>query len=250
MWPEETQLAARVTSLLKRRIGTSEIAIEDMHSRQILSLGGQSPQYEASVVKVNILTALLAEKHDSTAPLSLSQQKLAQEMIEVSDNDAATALWNAVGGTGGIAAFNRKIGLTKTTPSKCVQCPGFPWPGWGLTTTTPDDEIKLLKEVFFANETLSAADQGYERQLMQSITPSEKWGVTNGVASGATVALKNGWLPLNSSDTDWQINSVGWVRGDGRDYVIALFSTGNPSEQYGISTLNAISSMAWQYARN
>jgi hypothetical protein len=60
-----------------------------------------------------------------------------------------------------------------------------------------------------------------------------------------TVALKNGWLPLNDDSTDWQINSEGWVSGDGRDYLISVLSTGNPTEQYGIDTISEVSSLIW-----
>ena len=60
-----------------------------------------------------------------------------------------------------------------------------------------------------------------------------------------TVALKNGWLPLDAANTDWQINSIGWVSGGGRDYLLAMLSTGNPDEQYGIDTLNSVGSMVW-----
>jgi len=60
-----------------------------------------------------------------------------------------------------------------------------------------------------------------------------------------TVALKNGWLPLNDANTDWQVNSVGWVHGGGRNYLIAVLSTGNPTENYGIDTINGLSSRVW-----
>ena len=63
------------------------------------------------------------------------------------------------------------------------------------------------------------------------------------------MALKNGWLPLNDADTDWQINSVGWVSGDGRDYLIAMLSTGSPTEQYGIDTVSGLSSRVWAALR-
>jgi hypothetical protein len=59
------------------------------------------------------------------------------------------------------------------------------------------------------------------------------------------VALKNGWLPLDARNSNWQVNSVGWVSGDGRNYLMAVLSTGNPSEQYGIDTLNHLGAMAW-----
>ena len=81
---------------------------------------------------------------------------------------------------------------------------------------------------------------------MEHITPSEAWGISAGVPAGAKLALKNGWLPLNISDTDWQVNSIGWVDGTGRNYLIAVLSTGNPSEQYGIDSIEHLSAAVWQ----
>jgi hypothetical protein len=50
-------------------------------------------------------------------------------MIEDSDNPDATALWYAAGGAEGIRTYNAAAGLIGTSPSACVDCPGFPWPG-------------------------------------------------------------------------------------------------------------------------
>jgi hypothetical protein len=77
------------------------------------------------------------------------------------------------------------------------------------------------------------------------VTSSGNWGGSSGVLSGVTVALKNGWLPLDTTDTDWQVNSVGWVSGDGRNYLLAILTTGDPSEQYGIDTIETLSSIVW-----
>ena len=63
------------------------------------------------------------------------------------------------------------------------------------------------------------------------------------------MALKNGWLPLDAHNSNWQVNSVGWVSGQGRDYLIVVLSTGNPTEQYGIDTINALSSLVWAALR-
>jgi hypothetical protein len=79
---------------------------------------------------------------------------------------------------------------------------------------------------------------------MENITSSESWGINGGVPSGVTVALKNGWLPL-TGETNWQVNSVGWIDGDGRDYILAVLTMGNPTEQYGIETINNISTLLW-----
>jgi len=244
---EQSQLKQTIDAILESRVGAIEVAVENLNSGVTSTFGPQNPQDEASVVKVNILAALLAKSPTSNPPLTAPMRELAQEMIVASDNNAATSLWTAAGGSDGIAAVNRRIGLTSTTPSPCVQCSGFPWPGWGLTTTTPLDQLKLLREIFFDGAFMNSVDRAYQLQLMESVLPSERWGVSSGVPSTAAVALKNGWLPLNDADTDWQINSVGWVRGNGRDYLIALFSTGNPSEVYGIQTLDAVSAQIWEH---
>jgi hypothetical protein len=82
---------------------------------------------------------------------------------------------------------------------------------------------------------------------MENVAPSQRWGVSGGVPSEARVALKDGWLPLNEDNTNWQINSIGWVSGSGRDYLMAVLTTGNPSEQYGIDTINRLSTLVWQH---
>jgi beta-lactamase class A len=236
-------LAAAARSYLATRSGTVRVAVYDLATGQEWSLGGGAAQDEASVVKVDVLETLLAQRPGG---LTAYDQALARRMIEDSDNDAATTLWNLVGGSGGIGSYDARAGLTQTSPSTCVQCPRFPWPGWGLTTTTPEDQVTLLRGLVQPGGPLTATARQYALSLMESVTPGQRWGVSGGVPAGVTVALKNGWLPLDAANSDWQINSVGWVSGGGRDYVLAMLSTGNPSEQYGIDTLNALGAMVWQ----
>ena len=80
---------------------------------------------------------------------------------------------------------------------------------------------------------------------MKNVEPDQRWGVSAGVPPGVQVALKNAWVPLTPPNTDWQINSEGWISGDGRDYLIAVLTTGNPDEQYGIDTINTLSALLW-----
>jgi beta-lactamase class A len=224
-------------------------AVYDVSTGQSWRLGDGPPQAEASVVKLDILEALL-EKQAGTL-LSAGDQSLSQSMIEDSDNDAATSLWDEAGGAAGIGSYNDIAGLSGTTPSACVTCAGFAWPGWGLTTTVPQDQVSLLRQLIAPGPRplLSDAQRSYALSLMENVAPDQRWGVSGGVPAGVTVALKNGWLPLNDANTDWQVNSVGWVSGDGRDYLIAVFTTGNPTEQYGIDTINALSSRIWTAMR-
>jgi beta-lactamase class A len=239
-------LGAAAAAYVSTRAGIVLAAVYDVQTGQTWSLGQGQPQDEASIVKLDVLETLLAEQGDSTpAGLPATDQSLAQQMIEDSDNDAATSLWYAAGGAASIRSFNQAAGLAHTSPSSCVDCPGFPWPGWGLTTTTPADQIALLRALIEPSTLLTARDRSYALSLMENVTPSQRWGVSGGVPAQATVALKNGWLPLNAADTDWQINSVGWVSGQGRDYLMAVLTTGNPTEQYGIDTIDQLAAMVW-----
>ena len=242
-------LGGAAASYVASRSGTVVAAVYDVSSRQTWTLGTQRPQAEASVVKLDILETLFAQEGGGPTGLPPADQSLAQEMMEDSDNDAATSLWNAVGGPGRIQSFNAAAGLTDTAPSSCVACPGFAWPGWGLTTTTPADQIVLLRELIKPSTLLTDAQRQDALQLMENVAPSQRWGVTGGVPQQATVALKNGWLPLNSAGTDWQINSIGWISGSGRDYLMAVLTTGNPDEQYGIDTISQLSATVWRGMR-
>ncbi|HYB46844.1 MAG TPA: hypothetical protein VED20_05710 [Streptosporangiaceae bacterium] len=62
---------------------------------------------------------------------------------------------------------------------------------------------------------------------------------------GRRPAGLHGWLPPDSADDDWQVNSAGWISGDGRDYLPAVLTTGNPTEQYGIDTIDQLAAMIW-----
>jgi hypothetical protein len=238
-------LGARAQAFLAGRRGRVEADVYDLSTGQQWTLGQQAPQVEASVVKLEILEAVLHQRTAQRVVLSLTEQDLTPPMIEQSDDEAATTLWGDVGGAKGMRAFDHTVGLVHTSPSNCLQCPGSSWPGWGLTTTTPRDQVTLLRQLVQPGGQLDRNDQKYALHLLENVTPSQRWGVSGGVPAGVMVALKNGWLPLNAGNLDWQVNSVGWVSGDGRNYLMAVLSTGNPSEQYGIDTLNHLGALAW-----
>ena len=210
-------------------------------STYLLTTNASAQQVEASIVKVDILATLLAA-HPGGLPASI--QSLAQPMIEESDNDAATALWNQADAPAGIETFNNEIGLESTKLSDCVVCAGFPWPGWGLSATIASDQVSLLKSLVLPNPAITDPNRQYALGLMEHVVPSEDWGLTAGVPPGVTVALKNGWLPLQGS-SDWQINSIGWISGQGRDYIAAVLVAGNPTIQYGIDTISQVSEALW-----
>ncbi len=242
--PAQDPLGTAAASYVASRSGTVVAAVSDVRTGRTWTLGPPRPQAEASIVKLDILETLYARQGGPAGPPA-GDQALAQQMMEDSDNSAATSLWNDVGGPATIQSFNAAAGLTHTAPSSCVTCPGFAWPGWGLSTTTPADQIALLRQLVKPSTLLTDKQRRSALQFMENVDPSQRWGITGGVPSRATVAVKDGWLPLDSASTDWQINSIGWVSGSGRDYLMAVLTTGNPTEQYGIDTINGLSAIVW-----
>ena len=243
--PGHEPLGMAAAAYVASRTGTVMAAVSELRTGQTWSLGPQHPQAEASIVKLDILETLYAQQDSGTQGLPAADQPLAQQMMEDSDNSAATSLWNAVGGPAKIQSFNTAAGLTHTSPSSCVICAGFAWPGWGLSTTTPADQLALLRQLVKPSTLLTDEQRHAALQFMENVAPSQRWGVTGGVPPQATVAVKDGWLPLDSASTDWQINSIGWVSGSGRDYLMAVLTTGNPTEQYSIDTINELSAIVW-----
>jgi hypothetical protein len=233
--------SAAVTGYLAGRAGTVAAALYDVTTGQTWTLGPGSPQATGSLVKVDILQALLAR---SPSGLTAADRARARSMIENNNNTPATTLWNQVGRAVGLRSYNASVGLQQTTPSSCLVCAGFGWPGWGLTTTTPADQLLLLRALI-NGPLLSPAGRGYALSLMENVEPDQRWGVSAGVPPGVRVALKSGWVPLTPAETDWQVNSEGWISGDGRDYLVAILTTGNPDEQYGIDTINTVSALLW-----
>ena len=238
-------LGAAAAIYIASRSGTVVAAVSDLGSGRTWSLGAQHPQAEASIVKLDILETLYAQQGSGAAVAPAADQALARQMMENSDNSAATSLWSAARGPAGIQSFNAAAGLTHTVPSSCVTCPGFAWPGWGLSTTTPADQLTLLRQLVAPSRLLTSRQRRAALQFMENVTPSQRWGVTGGVPPQETVAVKDGWLPLDAANTDWQVNSIGWVSGSGRDYLMAVLTTGNPTEQYGIDTINGLSAIVW-----
>jgi beta-lactamase class A len=182
----------------------------------------------------------LARAQATGRPLSGAQAALMTTMIENSDNQSATTLLADVGGHKAIGRFDRSAGLTNTTPSTLALIPGTSLPGWGLTTTTALDQVRLVARFAYRNAVLSDASRGYGLHLMENVEADQNWGVSGGVPAGSTVALKNGWLPLAPTNY-WQVNSIGWISGHGRDYVLAVLTANNPTEAYGIATIEAVS---------
>ena len=193
-------------------------------------------QVTASMVKLDILAALLYSAKKSNRMLTSSESRLAKVMIQQSDNAAASALWPKIGYSSGLNTFNAKLGFTQT---RAV-------PSWGMEATTPADQLKLLKQILLPDSILSPSSQNYIQSLMQSVVNWQRFGIPTGVPTTATVGVKNGWYPV--STTGWQVNSAGYVKTDDHFYLAVIMTAGNRNQKYGTNAVNKISQLLWKFA--
>jgi beta-lactamase class A len=182
----------------------------------------------ASIVKAIILAALLRRHQEAGTHLSSFEEREATLMITQSDNDAATDLWDEVG-MSGLQHFLDLAGMKETRLGQN----GY----WGLTQVTAHDEMLLLELLTRPNSVLTAASRRYQLGLMARVIPGQRWGTPAGAPRAVTVHVKNGWLPESGG---WHINSIGAFTGQNRNYLIAVLTDDNKSEQYGIDTIQAV----------
>jgi hypothetical protein len=235
--------SASLRRYLAGRTGQVTAALYDARAKRTWVLHPGVKEYTASIVKVQIMGTALAEAQIG-GHVPSDQAALMPPMIEASDNDAATSMLAKVGGPDAVARFDHTAGMTDTVPSRQALIPGTDLPGWGLTTTTALDEVYLVARFAYPSRVLDSASRSYGLSLMEQVEPGQNWGVTGGVPAGTTVALKNGWLPV--AGKGWQVDSIGWVNGHGRNYVLAVLISGNPNEAYGIDTIEKIARVVYQ----
>jgi hypothetical protein len=235
--PTDPFKTSAMRRFLATRAGNITAAVFDVPSRSTFVYHPDDREQTASIVKVDILATLLAQAQARHEPLDADDYAIATGMIEESDNDDATDLWDAEGGAPAVASLDARLRMTQTTPSDA----------WGLTETTPRDQLRLLSHVLLPHRLLRPRYSATALYLMEHVIGFDYWGVTAGPSHGTTVAVKNGWLPVPGG---WQINSIGMVRGHDRFYLIAVMTNGNADEGYGIDTIEGISRIVWASLRD
>ena len=226
---EARHLSRALDTALSSRRGTVGVAFLDLTSGVACDVRGGRHFDSASVVKTAILATLLFETQHRHTSLTASGRALATAMITHSDNNAASALWQRIGGASGLRRFLNAAGMTHTIPGAGGM--------WGLTQITARDQIRLLSLLATDNSVLTAASRKYELGLMDRVIAGQRWGAPAGAPRGETVAVKNGWLPL--APGGWHVNTTGVGLGR-RSYVMAILSDGNPSMGFGVTTVSNV----------
>jgi hypothetical protein len=234
--PAPFPFAAQIAQVVSGSRVSIAVAVYDDDDGAFYVYRPQAGFITASIVKVQILGTLLYEAEEHHRWLTSWEYQEAVPMIEDSDNDAATELWDHVGQAPGVSAFDRLVPM----PNTDVGPGGY----WGLTDTTAPDQVALLARVAFPNGLLASRYRDLALDLMSHVTASQRWGVSAGPPAGVSVALKNGWLPRSDG---WHVNSIGIVNGSGMDYLVAVLTSGDTSMSDAVSRIQDVARLIWTH---
>ena len=172
----------------------------------------------ASMAKPMIVSMALRRAAADGGQLSAKNTELARKAITNSDNNAADALWAYAGGRPSYDALARDLGMTAThsDPAKDF---------WSWTWTTPKDQVLLANTLANGgSKALTNAQCKFTWDLMGQVQDDQAWGVGQPRSASVAVHLKNGWVPFQSTDNLWAVNSMGGVEAEGSAYFACVMT--------------------------
>jgi hypothetical protein len=187
----------------------------------------------ASVIKAQVLGAVLLRAQDEHRGLTHRERDLIHPMIEYSLNEPYVSdLYADVGGVAGMNSFDRRMHATHTANTL----------EYGATVTTANDRTQIALRMLSGHGPLRRAGRAIARHYMHSVVhPTQRWGITAGVPHGWSVALKNGFYPFGSHG--WRVGSTGFVRDvkRGGGYAITIMTDQDSSQHAGIRLVERVS---------
>jgi len=197
------------SSYASGRSGTAGFTLVDTASDSVYTGGAADAMIRtASVIKVPIAMTLAARANSQGRGFTSDELGLLHLMITQSDNDAATALWNEVGGSSAVIGLMDSLGASATHPYTADP------EAWGFTVSTSRDLALVLAQL--ARGVLGATDTGTILNEMHEVIASQRWGIG---AALPQAAVKNGWFP---DPGDWRVNCLG-IAG-GTRYALAVMT--------------------------
>ena len=180
--------------------------------------------YSASVSKAMLLVAELRRLKREGLPLDEATRSTLEQMITVSDNDAANLIYQRVGDPG----LNEVAELSAMT--------GFEGDvgHWSNVKITAGDMALFMSKL---DELLDLPHGDEGSRLLASVISSQAWGIPQVAPKGAGVRFQGGWRPADSGQLVHQAARID-IGGD--SYSIAVLTDGNPDQAYGQETIRLV----------
>ena len=195
-------------------------AVVDSRGR-VHGLRADVPFRSASVTKALLLAAYLDRVGD--APLDADTRARLTAMIIYSDNDAADAIYPAVGDAG-LEAVATRTGMHDFRPA------GF----WSEAWVTARDMAWFMRRL---EHRALGPHRGFAMELLAGIVPEQRWGIPAAAAKDWSAWFKGGWRPSAGGQL---VHQAALLRGAGRKLAIAVLTDAQPSHEYGTETVRGI----------
>ena len=222
------QLAASLRSAVGGRLERLSVGVIDATTGATAWYHAGRHYDTVSIVRLDILAALLYLDQRARKPVTRTDAGLAAEMIQYSSDTAAARLWQAIGGGRGMAVANRALRLRQTT--------WVPGGRWDLTRSTAADQLQLLKDLTAANSALHSGGRDYAVGLLAEGVTGQPWGVAAAARPATAYAVTDGSRP---DPRRWLADSIGVIQRDGHELLIAVLSEGNRSRAEGTRVVRA-----------
>jgi Beta-lactamase enzyme family len=206
----------------RERGGLVSLAVIDSDGH-MHSFEGERAYVSASVVKALLLAAELDRLQEAGLPLDDGTRTLLTQMITISDNDAADAIYARVGDPGLYEAA-RRAGME-----------GFSVAGyWGNAQITAEDMARFMWRL---GAVLAGAHREFGLGLLGSVTASQRWGIPQGAGPWWDVRFKGGW---RSTETGQLVHQAAELRGEDGRVALAILTDAQPSQSYAVETLRGV----------
>jgi Beta-lactamase enzyme family len=209
----------RAVAWLKRRAGVTSVAVIDTSG--VLHGWHQNDRFvSASVVKAMLLVEYL-RTHKTVSSSALATLT---PMIEVSDNHAAEAVYHVVG-DGGLYALAGAAHMTNFAVHGAL---------FEAQLTTADQ----ARFFYRLPALVPATHRALALYLLSHVASYQSWGIP-AVARplGWQVWFKGGW---RGTAIGQLVHQVARLNKGGRTFSVAIFTNGDPSQGYGIETIQGV----------
>jgi hypothetical protein len=213
---------ASARAWLAHRAGITAFAVVDTEGR-ISGVNIHRRYVSASVVKAMLLVAYLDELAASHRGLDSWSQSELYPMIHVSDNSAATAIWQRVG-DGELYHLAQRAHMTDFSISGI----------WANAQISAADQARFFFEM---DHLLPRRFDGYARWLLSGIVGYESWGIPAIARPRWDVFFKGGWRGTGRGQLVHQIARL--EHGHTR-FALAVMTDGDPSQAYGVATIEGV----------
>lgn len=179
----------------------------------------------ASLVKAMLLVAYLDRKEVRRRALRPAERRLLGPMVRLSDNDAATAIYQRVG-VDGLGRLAHRAGMRGFAAN----------PVWGGCQVTARDQARFFLRI---RALLPKLHRKYALSLLRRIVSYERWGIPPATPARWVPYFKGGWF---RDDDGWRVHQAALLRQGNRRIAIAVLTRGSPSLEYGAATITGVTS--------